>query len=118
MKDGLFSDSLVTWKWVRSARPETEIWACSSAEVLVDPLTTYKGRKPAKISRNEHEQPSVIPEFADPLGATAEERKKAGAVIFDDVPSFLTKKREEPKLTNTLVSKETGETITTTEKVL
>lgn len=69
MKDGLFSDALVTWKWKarhRSWQGEAEIWMCSTAEVLLDPLMTLKKRSGTE-EKSESKQ-FELPEFADPLG--------------------------------------------------
>lgn len=69
MKDGIFDDSLVIWKWRarrRSWQREAEAWSCSRAIVVIDPLITLKKKSDtAKIS--EVRQPE-LPEFADPLG--------------------------------------------------
>lgn len=70
MKNGLFNDSLVTWKWRachRSWQREDEAWACSRAIVLIDPLMTLKKRSDTAKPETEAGQ-SEFPEFADPLG--------------------------------------------------
>lgn len=69
MKDGLFNDSLVTWKWKachRSWQREAEAWACSRAVVLIDPLITVRKRSDA-AKKTEIKQ-SELPKFVDPLG--------------------------------------------------
>ncbi|EFO22951.1 hypothetical protein LOAG_05534 [Loa loa] len=106
MKDGLFSDSLVTWKWKarhRSWQREAQAWACSRAVVLIDPLVTVKKRTDKE--KTPEVKQSELPEFADPLGAVMEDRKNNAVFTSKDLP-IISKRKEEPKLANTLVSKE------------
>ncbi|VDO68670.1 unnamed protein product [Onchocerca flexuosa] len=115
MKDGLFNDSLVIWKWKarhRSWQREAETWACSRAVVLIDPLVPLKKRN--DTAKKSEVKQSEIPEFADPLGATVEDHKKN--TVFTEDLSIFSKRKEEPKLANTLVSKE-EEIIIVTEKI-
>ncbi|VDK77399.1 unnamed protein product [Litomosoides sigmodontis] len=117
MKDGIFNDSLVIWKWRarrRSWQREAEAWACSRAIVVIDPLITLKKKSDtAKISEDGQ---SELPEFADPLGVTVEDRKSNAVFTLGDLP-VVSKRKVEPKLTNTLVNKE-DEIIINTEKEL
>ncbi|KAL3997677.1 hypothetical protein ACH3XW_11890 [Acanthocheilonema viteae] len=115
MKNGLFNDSLVTWKWKachRSWQREAESWSCSRAVVLIDPLITVK-KKSGTAKKLEVRQ-SELQEFADPLGAIVEDQKNT---VFTSEDLIISKRKMEPKLANTLVSKE-DEIVTTTEKEL
>ncbi|CAG9532804.1 unnamed protein product [Cercopithifilaria johnstoni] len=115
MKDGLFNDSLVIWKWKachRSWQREAEAWACSRAVVLIDPLITLKKRNDTAKSEIRNTE---LPEFADPLGANVEDRKTNAVFMSEDLP-IVSKRKVEPKLANTLISKD--EIVTTTEEEL
>uniref|UniRef100_A0A0R3S1X5 Uncharacterized protein n=1 Tax=Elaeophora elaphi TaxID=1147741 RepID=A0A0R3S1X5_9BILA len=117
MKDGLFDDSLVIWKWKachRSWQREAEAWTCSRAVVLIDPLITLKKR--SGTAKKPEVRQSELSEFADPLGAIVENSKKNTVFISEDLP-IVSKRKVEPKLANTLVSKE-DEIVATTEKEL
>ncbi|VDM07640.1 unnamed protein product [Wuchereria bancrofti] len=116
MNDELFNDSLVIWKWkarYRSWEREAEAWMCSRAAVLIDPLITLKKR--SGTAKTEVTQ-SELPKFPDPLGATVEDHKKNTIFTLEDLP-IIAKRKEEPKLANTLASKE-DEIVTTTERDL
>ncbi|VDN00929.1 unnamed protein product [Thelazia callipaeda] len=130
--NGLFNDSLVTWKWKiqnRSWEKEAESWKCPGATVLIDPLSSPTSPVSSLEKQENQVHKREKPEFADPLGwltlnvnifllflCGAVVEKRSAFAITEDIPT-ITKQKVEPKLINTLVSSD-DDLITLSEKEL